>query len=186
MSNTNSAINFSEAATVDVSPSLLQHIQPYPTSAQLEESLNTKQQRDCSHIQFCEHKSQIDYYQLRELFSQGAFWARERNIEDLKVAVTNSEPVVSVWEANRLIGFARATSDGIYRATIWDVVVHLDYQGIGLGRKLVETVLSHPKMSRVERIYLMTTYQQSFYERIGFEHNSTTTMVLYNQILDTI
>jgi hypothetical protein len=47
----------------------------------------------------------------------------------------------------------------------------------------VQTVLSHPRMSRVERVYLMTTHQQSFYERIGFECNSTTTMVLYNQPL---
>jgi N-acetylglutamate synthase-like GNAT family acetyltransferase len=52
---------------------------------------------------------------------------------------------------------------------------------VGLGRKLVETVLSHPLMNRVERVYLMTTHQQRFYERIGFEENSTTTMVLYNQ-----
>jgi N-acetylglutamate synthase-like GNAT family acetyltransferase len=82
-----------------------------------------------------------------------------------------------------LIGFSRATSDGIYRATIWDVVIHPDYRGAGLGRKLVETVLSHPRMNRVERVYLMTTHQQSFYERIGFQCNSTTTMVLYNQPL---
>lgn len=59
----------------------------------------------------------------------------------------------------------------------------MDYRGTGLGRKLVETVLSHPRMSRVERVYLMTTHQQRFYERIGFECNSTTTMVLYNQPL---
>ncbi|MEO1466548.1 MAG: GNAT family N-acetyltransferase, partial [Cyanobacteria bacterium J06633_1] len=78
------------------------------------------------------------------------------------------------------IGFARATSDGIYRAAIWDVIVDPDYQGVGLGRKLVQTVLSHPLVCKVERVYLTTTHQQSFYERIGFERNETTTMVLYN------
>jgi N-acetylglutamate synthase-like GNAT family acetyltransferase len=83
-----------------------------------------------------------------------------------------------------MIGFARATSDGIYRASIWDVVIHPKYQGSGLGRKLVQTVLSHPKMCRVERVYLMTTHQQKFYERIGFEYNSSTTMVLHNQPLE--
>ncbi len=36
-------------------------------------------------------------------------------------------------------------------------------------------------MNRVERVYLTTTHQQSFYERIGFELNSSSTMVLYNQ-----
>jgi ribosomal protein S18 acetylase RimI-like enzyme len=148
---------------------------------------------DCRHIQFCDRKSQIDYDQLQALFRQEAFWAKDRTIEDWKVAITNSDPVISIWDrdsasagyANRLIGFARATSDGIYRGTIWDVVVNSDYRGAGLGSKLVETVISHPRMNRVERIYLMTTHQQRFYERIGFEYNSTTTMVLYNRPLST-
>ncbi len=138
---------------------------------------------DCSHIQFCARKSQIDLNQLQALFKLGAFWAKERSTEDLSIAIANSEPVISVWDEERLIGFARATSDGIYRATIWDVVIHPDYRGAGLGRKLVETVLSHPRMNRVERVYLMTTHQQRFYERIGFECNSSTTMVLHNQPL---
>ncbi len=143
---------------------------------------------DCSHIQFCirdETSSpasrEIDLQQLQALFQQTAFWAGDRRIEDWAVAIRNSKPVVSVWDGDRLIGFARATSDGIYRATIWDVAIHPDYQGAGLGRKLVETVLMHPHVNRVERVYLMTTHQQSFYERIGFECNSTTTMVLHNQ-----
>ena len=138
---------------------------------------------DYSHIQFCDSKSRLDLDQLQALFRRGAFWAQDRSIEDFSIAIANSEPVVSVWDGERLIGFARATSDGIYRATIWDVVIHPDYRGAGLGRKLVETVLSHPRMNRVERVYLMTTHQQSFYERIGFECNSSTTMVLYNQPL---
>jgi len=138
---------------------------------------------DCSQIQFCDRKSQIDLNQLQALFKRGAFWAQERSIEDLSIAIANSEPVVSVWDGERLIGFARATSDGIYRATIWDVVIDPDYRGAGLGGKLVETVLSHPRMNRVERVYLTTTHQQRFYERIGFECNASTTMVLYNQPL---
>jgi ribosomal protein S18 acetylase RimI-like enzyme len=140
---------------------------------------------DYRHIQFCDRKSQIDYYQLQELFHLGAFWAKDRKIEDWEVAIANSDPIISVWDSDRLIGFARATSDGVYRATIWDVVIHPDYRGTGLGRKLVETVLSHPRMSRVERVYLMTTHQQSFYERIGFDRNSSTTMVLHNQPLSS-
>lgn len=138
---------------------------------------------DCRHIQFCDRKSQIDYHQLQALFRLGAFWAQDRKIEDWKVAIEYSEPVITIWDRDRLIGFARATSDGIYRATIWDVVIHPDYRSAGLGSKLVETVLSHPRMNRVERVYLMTTHKQLFYERIGFECNSSTTMVLYNRPL---
>ena len=140
---------------------------------------------DCSHIQFCDRKSQIDLEQLQELFRLTAFWAQDRSIEDLSIAIANSNPVISVWNGEQLIGFARATSDGVYRATIWDVIIHPEYQGSGLGRKLVETVLSHPLLSRVERVYLMTTHKQQFYERIGFECNPSTTMVLYNQPMDS-
>jgi ribosomal protein S18 acetylase RimI-like enzyme len=146
---------------------------------------------DCRHIQFCVQDGtfqgnnncphEIDLHQLQHLFEITAFWAKERRLEDWQIALANSKPIVTAWDGERLIGFSRATSDGIYRATIWDVVIHPDYQGAGLGRKLVETVLMHPHVNRVERVYLMTTHQQKFYERIGFEVNSTTTMVLFNQ-----
>ncbi|ACK69447.1 GCN5-related N-acetyltransferase [Gloeothece citriformis PCC 7424] len=135
---------------------------------------------DCRHIQFCVDKSKIDFHQLQQLYNKTSFWAKDRRIEDLEMAIANSNPVVSVWDGNQMIGCARATSDGIYRATIWDVVIAPHYQGFGLGRKLVETVLSHPLLSRVERVYLMTTYQQNFYERIGFKENQSTTMILCN------
>ncbi len=135
---------------------------------------------DCSNIQFSLLKSKVDYQQLQMLFNQAAFWARERTRQDLKTAVLNSNPVVTVWDGKIIIGFCRGTSDGVYRATIWDVVIHQEYQGLGLGRKLVETTLSHPLMSQVERVYLMTTYQQKFYQKIGFQENQSTTMVLQN------
>ncbi|MBV6623130.1 MAG: GNAT family N-acetyltransferase [Rivularia sp. (in: Bacteria)] len=134
-----------------------------------------------SQILFSDAKSKIDIVQLQKLFTLGAFWAKERNVEDLAEAIKNSEPVIAVWNKQQLIGFARATSDGVYRATIWDVVIHPDFRGTGLGSKLVETVLSHPRMSKVERVYLMTTHQQRFYEKIGFEQNSSTTMVICNR-----
>ncbi len=148
-------------------------------------------------IQFCvyphphpqtgvEMQRSLSLLDLQDLFQRAAFWAQNRSLEDLQVALDNSKPICVAWEGDRLVGFARATSDGVYRATIWDVVIHPDYQGNGLGRKLVVSLLSHPHLSRVERIYLMTTYQEKFYERIGFERNSSTTMVLHNQPLDLL
>lgn len=139
---------------------------------------------DSSHVCFCTQKSKVDLIQLQQLLNIGAFWAQNRRLEDLKTAVANSNPVVTVWDGARQIGFARATSDGIYRASIWDVVIHPDYRGFGLGRKLVQTVLSHPNVNKVERVYLTTTHQQSFYERIGFIRNESTTMVLHNNYAD--
>lgn len=132
-------------------------------------------------IRFCDLRSQVDIKQLQELFKLTAFWAQNRTQEDLEIAIANSDPTISVWDGDRLIGFSRATSDCVYRATIWDVVIHPDYRGLGLGRKMIETLLNHPRVCRVERVYLMTTYQQGFYTRLGFQYpNPSTSMVLYN------
>ncbi len=144
---------------------------------------------DCRHIQFCFYQEEtqdvctreLDLHELQALFQKTAHWAQERRVEDWAIAIANSKPVVTAWDGDRLIGFSRAVSDGIYRATIWDVVIDPDYQGAGLGRKLVETALMHPHVNRVEKVYLVTTHQQSFYERIGFERNTNTTMVLHNR-----
>ncbi len=136
---------------------------------------------DHRHIQFCTDPERLELDQLQALFQLAAFWAEDRKREDLAVALAHSKPVVSAWDEEQLIGFARATSDGVYRATIWDVVIHPDYQGSGLGRKLVQTVLAHPHVAYTERVYLMTTHQQAFYERIGFNVNPSTTMLLLNQ-----
>ncbi|MEM9151326.1 MAG: GNAT family N-acetyltransferase [Cyanobacteria bacterium P01_F01_bin.3] len=140
---------------------------------------------DSRHIQFRYTSvfTQAQLAQLCELFAAAAFWAKDRRPEEMERAIAHSNPVVTAWDGDNIIGFSRATSDGVFRATIWDVVIHPDYQGAGLGRRLVETLIAHPHMNQVERTYLMTTHQQRFYERIGFEQNSTTTMVLYNRPL---
>jgi ribosomal protein S18 acetylase RimI-like enzyme len=144
---------------------------------------------DCSHVQFFVHDTvspqgccpTIDLEQVRQLFHDTAFWARDRSVDEWAIAIANSRPVVTAWDDSRMIGFVRATSDGIFRATVWDVAIHPDYQGAGLGRRLVETILMHPHVNRAERVYLMTTNQQKFYKRIGFEENKSTTLVLFNQ-----
>lgn len=131
-----------------------------------------------THIQFRQSKSDIDLEQLKQLFDLHAFWARDRRIEDLRIAIEHSDPTISVWDNNALIGFARATSDGIYRAMIWDVVIDEQYRGLGLGRRLVNILVGHPALARVERVYLTTSHHQNFYERLGFVRNDTATMIL--------
>jgi ribosomal protein S18 acetylase RimI-like enzyme len=137
--------------------------------------------QDGRNVRLADRREDVDLVQLQALYELAAFWACDRTCEDLAIAIRHSNPVISAWDGDLMMGFARATSDGVYRATIWDVVVHPDYQGAGIGRKLVETILSHPLIARVERVYLMTTNQQSFYEKIGFTVNPSTTMVLMDQ-----
>ncbi len=106
--------------------------------------------------------------QLRNLFESGSFWAQGRSCADLRRMLVGSQAAVTAWDGLRLVGFGRATSDGIYRAVLWDVVVTQDHQGLGLGRRVVEALLEAPPLIASERVYLMTTNSSGFYERLGF------------------
>ena len=107
--------------------------------------------------------------QLQALLDGHSFWARERSAAQLRRMLAGSQAVVSAWRGDRLVGFGRASSDGTFRAVLWDVVVAGDEQGQGLGRRLVETLLDDPALVGVERIYLMTTNSAGFYTQLGFE-----------------
>ena len=110
--------------------------------------------------------------QLRNLLDQHSFWATGRSDGRLKQMLQFSQAAVTAWDGDSLVGFSRATSDGIYRAVLWDVVINTRYQRQGLGRRLVSQLLEAPRLRNVERIYLMTTNSEKFYERLGFERSA--------------
>lgn len=96
-----------------------------------------------------------------------------------------SAAVVSLWQKNELVGFGRASSDGVYRAVLWDVVVKNELQGHGNGRLIIEALLNHDAIKKTERIYLMTTNQQGFYEQIGFEQQTNQKLMILSKKLKT-
>jgi N-acetylglutamate synthase-like GNAT family acetyltransferase len=107
--------------------------------------------------------------QLQQLLDEHSFWAQGRSRKALRQMLQGSQAIVSSWQGSALIGFGRATSDGLYRAVLWDVVVDSNHQGQGLGRRIVETLLQAPALKHVERTYLMTTNSAGFYSQLGFE-----------------
>ena len=108
-------------------------------------------------------------WKLQRLLDQHTFWAQGRKDAQLRRMLAGSTAVVSLWSGKRLVGFGRASSDAVFRAVLWDVVIPEDLQGRGLGRQLVEALLASPKLRAVERIYLMTTNSASFYRQLGFK-----------------
>ncbi|MFM7435151.1 MAG: GNAT family N-acetyltransferase [Vulcanococcus sp.] len=108
-------------------------------------------------------------WKLQRLLDQHTFWAQGRSLQDLRHMLAGSAAVVSLWRGRRLVGFGRASSDGVFRAVLWDVVIPEDLQGQGLGRQLVEALLNTPPLQGVERVYLMTTNSAGFYEQLGFQ-----------------
>lgn len=109
----------------------------------------------------------VDIRQLQALYHH-APWASGRDLDGIKRMLENTDYIFSAWDDRRLVGFARVLTDRIYRATLWDVVVHPDYQGRGVGESLMKTILAHPVLSGVQKFWLNTRDKQPFYERFGF------------------
>ncbi|MBD2102238.1 GNAT family N-acetyltransferase [Leptolyngbya sp. FACHB-261] len=113
----------------------------------------------------------IDLYELEEL-CDAVGWSR-RPIRKVRKAIQHSFLVVSMWERRgnykRLIGFSRATSDHAFNATIWDVVVHPDFQGRGLGKALMQQVIRHLRNEDISNITLFADpHVVDFYNQLGF------------------
>ncbi len=119
---------------------------------------------------FSQHK-QFDLIELEQLL-QTVGWSR-RPIRRVKKALDNSLLKVGLWRHDpkfpRLVGFARCTGDGVLEATVWDVVVHPVYQGLGLGRELMDYVLNRLKVMHIRKVTLFADPEVvNFYKSQGW------------------
>jgi GNAT superfamily N-acetyltransferase len=74
-----------------------------------------------------------------------------------------------VDEGDRLIGIVRVMTDFVYRAMVFDVIVNPTHRKMGLGTKLMDALVNHPKLQAVEKSYLNCLPKMiPFYERWGF------------------
>lgn len=115
--------------------------------------------------------NKINLYDLEKL-CDAVGWVR-RPIKKVKIAIDHSFLTVSLlYEQNhkkKLIGFARATSDSAFNATIWDVVIHPEFQGTGLGKALMDQTIKQLRYADISTITLFADPNVvSFYRNLGF------------------
>ncbi|MFM7732351.1 MAG: GNAT family N-acetyltransferase [Cyanobium sp.] len=115
---------------------------------------------------------EIDLYEL-ETLCDAVGWSR-RPLRRVRKALQHSLLRVGLWRHDprlpRLVGFARCTGDGVVDATVWDVAVHPLYQGVGLGRQLMDYVLDELRRMEVERVSLFADPDVvGFYGAQGWE-----------------
>ena len=113
----------------------------------------------------------LNLYELEELCDIVG-WSR-RPLRKVKKALLHSFIVVSMWEvkgaSKRMIGFARATSDYAFNATVWDVVVHPDYQGQRLGKAMMKFTIDKIRAQDISNITLFAdSHVVGFYSGMGF------------------
>jgi GNAT superfamily N-acetyltransferase len=100
-------------------------------------------------------------------FLTRAYWAQGRPREATERAYAHSL-VFGLYDGSRQIGVARVLSDRAVFAYLMDVFIHEDYRGRGLGKWLLESVMSHPDLKNVRRWMLATRDAHELYSRFGF------------------
>jgi len=108
---------------------------------------------------------------LMQLY-QFTYWAQSRRKEEVERMLVSSDYLFGVVEEDtgRLCAFARVLSDDVYRAVVFDVVVHPDLRGKGLSKRIFDAILGHPALGRVEYVLLYCKGDVlELYEQFGFE-----------------
>ena len=76
---------------------------------------------------------------------------------------------ISAYEENELIGYIDCISNGVTDAYIQDLMVKPEYQGKGIGTKLMNMMIDYLKDNHIYMIsVLFDESLKSFYEKFGF------------------
>jgi ribosomal protein S18 acetylase RimI-like enzyme len=107
----------------------------------------------------------IDWAELERLFQAADLGGRAG--DKLRRAFENSPVVCYVLDGGRLIGASRAITDGEYHAVIYDVAIHPEYQGRGIGRQMMEALMERLPVWRM--MLVCEEDRVGFYRKLGFE-----------------
>ena len=86
-------------------------------------------------------------------------------------AFENSHTVIFAFDNDKLIGFGRAISDGVYQAAIYDVAVLPEYQGKNIGKTIINKILECVPTCNV--ILYASPGKEKFYEKSNFRKMRT-------------
>lgn len=131
------------------------------------------------------NKNLLNINFIHDYMTKKSYWAKERTLQQTKKTVENSFCFGMYNDAKQQIGFARIVTDFVFFGNIMDVIIDPEYQGKGLGKKLVEFMLHHDTVKNLQTITLKTKDAHAFYEKYGFQKvgNSPLYMSKDKQIL---
>lgn len=119
-------------------------------------------------IKIIDNKKHFKEKELQELFASCG-WESSNQPELLVKAFFNSSNVVCAYNNEKLVGIARSMDDGFWSSNIDCLLVHKDYQGQGIGTKIINTLIR--KLSKVKYINVCPDKKKNvnFYKRLGFK-----------------
>jgi GNAT superfamily N-acetyltransferase len=110
--------------------------------------------------------ARLDLDAVTDMLSR-AYWAVGRPRDRIERSIQNSL-VFGVYDDRRQIGFARVVSDYTTFAWLCDVFILEEYRGQGIGKWLMETVITHADLQGLKRWMLATRDAHGLYRQFGF------------------
>ena len=116
--------------------------------------------------------ARLDYALIKKFLHDEAYWAIGRAPEVIERSIAHSENF-GVYrtrenENEEQVGFARVITDYATFAYLCDVFILPSERGHGLGKWLMQTILSHPEMQGLRFWYLRTRDAHGLYKQFGF------------------
>ncbi|WP_239726541.1 MULTISPECIES: GNAT family N-acetyltransferase [unclassified Mammaliicoccus] len=103
---------------------------------------------------------------LQKLYLSVGWDVYVKNNEDMTVLLKNTCYFVTVWDNDQLVGLTRIISDDHSIAYVQDILIDPDYQGNGIGSKLLNMIKE--RFNHVRQVVLMTDTSEktiNFYEK---------------------
>lgn len=113
-------------------------------------------------------KEKLDVHAIYNFMHMETYWARERSMEDVQLTIKHSLCFGMYDLFDKQIGFARVVTDFVVFAYLMDVVIFKSFQGRGLGKQLIQFILDHESLKKVQTFALKTRDAQGLYKQFGF------------------
>ena len=109
----------------------------------------------------------LDREMIHDFLSHRSYWAKDRSLEVVNRGIDNSLNF-GIYRGAQQVGFGRVVTDYATFAWVADVFVLEEFRGSGLGKWLIEVMLSHPRLQGFRRWALSTKDAHELYRGFGF------------------
>lgn len=126
-----------------------------------------------THFYVSTDKSKLDLDLIVEFLNNKSYWAKTRSKSTMEKSISNSFCFGVFDKDDQQIGFARVITDFAVFAWLLDVFILEEYQGNGIGKMLMQEIMSHKDLQEIRRWGLGTNDAHSLYTKFGFSSLST-------------
>jgi ribosomal protein S18 acetylase RimI-like enzyme len=129
-------------------------------------------------LEWLDSQESIDWNELSELYRVAPLG--EKRPGDLEKVFANSMFKCFLLDRGKLVGAGRALADGVDCSYICDVAVLPGYQGRGIGKSIVSSLVERSAGHKKIILYAYPG-KEAFYRKLGFKRMSTAMAIFENQ-----